>query len=72
VNEDAQTLAAVEPPQTGDAIIDAALTRWADLTAVDLAQHPVRLARAHEILRASLQGAALDDLDLLDEPSLDA
>ncbi|MDR1386080.1 MAG: hypothetical protein LBJ44_00515 [Propionibacteriaceae bacterium] len=62
MNDDSLSPAAVEPPPTGDAVIDAALAQVADLSQVDLLQHPIRLAQAHQILRASLQGAPLDDL----------
>jgi hypothetical protein len=51
-----------EPPTTGDPAIDQALGKLAGLDAAALADHPARLARAHEVLRAALQGASIDDL----------
>ncbi|MDR1266395.1 MAG: hypothetical protein LBK42_12780 [Propionibacteriaceae bacterium] len=43
-----------QPPATGHAWIDAALAGLADLDQAAVDQHPARLARAHETLRAAL------------------
>jgi hypothetical protein len=50
------------PPTTGHAVVDQALARLGDLDDSPVADHPAKLARAHEILRAALQGASIDDL----------
>ncbi|MDR1808439.1 MAG: hypothetical protein LBR33_11105 [Propionibacteriaceae bacterium] len=50
------------PPVTGQGVIDQALAGLAALDEADVAEHPARLARAHEILRATLHGAPIDDL----------
>lgn len=51
-----------EPPATGDAGIDAALAPLAALDGAALAEHPARLTRAHEILRAALQATPPEPL----------
>jgi hypothetical protein len=53
-----QPLFVSDPPHTGDAAIDAALAGLAGLDQAEVADHPARLQRAHETLRAALERAA--------------
>ena len=48
-----------QPPVTGDARIDDALTTVVDLADVPLAEHAARLAHVHDVVNAALQNAPL-------------
>jgi hypothetical protein len=68
-DSEAQVAGRQGPPVTGHAGIDAALAAVAELDAVDLAEHPVRLAEAHTVLRAALDDRPQQhDVDSLDAP----
>ncbi|WP_155827974.1 hypothetical protein [Granulicoccus phenolivorans] len=49
--------AADQPPQTGDARVDAVLAELGDLATTPLAEHPARLAEAQQALHRILDEA---------------